>query len=196
MQLSLQANQFRAARHCVPKHDIRYYLMGVLVRVYSDGRVMLAGTDGTCAFFGAANAEVSENPAETLSVIVPIDVAKKVTKRQDRVSLRQLDTGKWILDEQIVFAPVGGIYPDLTRVTPERTSGRAATIHPDVLARAHAAVLEWDNLGTKYAPLVRYNGPSAAVMVSHCGKAAAVFMPMHVEGDASGLVPVDRSIFN
>jgi len=51
-------------------------------------------------------------------------------------------------------------------------------------------------MGTKYAPLVRYNGPGAAMMVSHCGKAAAVLMPMRIEGDASGLVPFDRSIFN
>lgn len=197
MEITLKANQFRAARHCVPKRDVRYYLMGVLVRVYPDGRVMLAGADGACAFFGAADAEVSENPPETLSIIVPFDVTKTVGKRQGNVRLRRLDDNKWIMDEATVFAPIDGTYPDLARVTPERVNGKAATFNPDVLARAYNAVVEWDNMGTKYAPMLRYNGVGAAVMVSHCGKAVAVLMPMRIEGsDVEGPVPFDRSIFN
>ena len=194
MKIEIPAHQFRAARTCAAVKDLRVYIMGVLVRVYPDGRVMLAGTDGNIAFVGAANAQVSEWPAETLDIIIPIAYAKTVSKRQDMVYLDSQPDGSWLLDMTTLFRPIDRKFPDIARVTPKTTTGQPATLNPDLYARASDALVEWSRLG-KSRPGVRYNGSGCAVMAAADGSAVSIIMPMRTaDGEFEGSVPFDRSI--
>lgn len=197
IKLEIPAHQFRAARNCAATKDIRWYLNGVLVRVHRDGRVMLAGTDGYIAFAGAANAHVMNPPTDsTLDIIVPIDVAKKVTKRQEMVHLDQQAGGNWLLDNTILFTAIDGKFPDLARVIPDTTSGVPATFNPSLYERASDALVEWSKLG-KSRPGVRYNGNGVAVMAATDRSACALIMPLRTEdSEFSGAVPFDRSILS
>ena len=57
MKISIQSSAIRAAAICAAKKDIRYYLVGVHVKVAHRDYATVAGTNGHVLFAGRATIE-------------------------------------------------------------------------------------------------------------------------------------------
>lgn len=176
-QFELSSDPLAAVSLFAPKKDIRYYLNGVFLEIYSD-RVIAVATNG---YYEAAYRERLPVPLDIekpIGVIVPLELLPKLPKgsmvsitvgdatAQPRVRQLTIATGK---HPTLTGQSVDGSYPDWRRAIPEKTSGEPAEYGPDPMAVISAAAKRLGAGGLDYA--FSYNGSGPAI-VTFTGKAA------------------------
>jgi len=179
MKITLQTNALLAALECSAKKDIRYYLMGISIQIKKPNVGMVYGTDGHILFAGQLS---YEGHFEPLSIIVPLEVIKKIDKKRGIVDLERVN-GEYFLDG-VRFVPVDGTFPDVARVIPEldfSVEQKPADYNPDLLMRARAALALYTGFKkTATFPLIQ-RGNDSAVMHAGQNECLVVIMPIRAE---------------
>lgn len=153
------------------KNDIRNYLNGVHVEVFST-EVRLVATDGDTA---AISRHKVEN-ADPFKVTIPIAAVELVLKTKSEVLSLDHDGTNWYLSG-VRFTPVVGAFPNYRRVIPTTHSGIASQFNPEYVARAGKA---GKALGIRSAPIIRHNGDGAALFHFYANdEFIGVIMPLN-----------------
>lgn len=202
-------NCLKAVSLAMAKADVRYYINGMLVEC-NGATVRLVATDGPrLHIIDVPQPEVDPadpKPAARLDegVIVPralIDWALKNSKKGQTIELTVIpappvpDTPKpgtpvpallklTANGASMTGTAIDGRFPDYSRVIPNELSGKIGQFNPAYVSDACAAVLELADVrkGVTYAPELKHNGTSAALMVYE--RFAAVIMPWRTSDDA------------
>jgi hypothetical protein len=188
MKISIQASAIRAATICAAKKDIRYYLQGVYINVAHRDYATVCGTDGHVLFAGRAAIENMAGDLLPFSMIVPLDIVKKIDKRAAAVILESLPDGTYLLDGTR-FAPLDGRFPDYKRVIPRMDQIQTAPAAPGhfdyaLIVRGNDALNAYYGGKTKVYPLDQ-RGNDSAVMHNGENVAVVVVMPMRIN-DVNG----------
>jgi DNA polymerase-3 subunit beta len=189
MKISIQASAIRAATICAAKKDIRYYLQGVYINVAHRDYATVCGTDGHVLFAGRAAIDTLDGQQSApWSMIVPLDVAKKIDKKAHAVILESLPDGTYLLDGTR-FAPLDGRFPDYRRVIPRMDQIQAAPVAPGhfdyaLIVRGNDALNTYYGGKVKVYPLEQ-RGNDSAVMHNGENVAVVVVMPMRIK-DVAG----------
>jgi hypothetical protein len=189
MKISIQASAIRAATICAAKKDIRYYLQGVYINVAHRDYATVCGTDGHVLFAGRAAIDTLDGQqAAPWSMIVPLDVVKKINKKAHAVILESLPDGTYLLDGTR-FAPLDGRFPDYRRVIPligqvQPESAKPGHFDYALIVRGNDALNAYYGGKTKVYPLEQ-RGNDSAVMHNGENVAVVVVMPMRIK-DVAG----------
>lgn len=159
---------FTAIRHLkaisqfAAQKDVRYYLNGVHVEA-TKKETRLVATDGHV--MGLLNTGKQENEVGAYEhFIIPFAVIKALKaptgNNNDAVEIELASEGYFMLRtlfaDPVLFKPIGGVFPDYTRVMPQKTSGEAGQFNPELLAK---------QVKEKYFfPVVAHNGDNAALV--------------------------------
>ena len=191
----IDAKPIRAAVHCAANNkELRTYLAGVLIK-FKDAqagvKATVAGCDGHILFVGLASAwsfNDDNAPKEWAgaSIIIPLDVIKKLNKKADEYDLEQISANVYKLDG-IVFEPSEGTYPDISRVIPDSATlsarePKAALYNPDLVLRAQKALQT--HYGTKPNAVFQFAQYGDDCGIMHMGENSAqvVIMPIRANG--------------
>lgn len=191
----IDAKPIRAALHCAANNkDLRTYLAGVYIK-FKDApagvKATVAGCDGHILFVALASAwsHSDDNaPKEWAgaSIIIPSDVIKKLDKKADEYDFEQISANVYKLDG-IVFEPLDGTYPDISRVIPDSTTlsarePKAALYNPDLIVRAQKALQT--HYGTKPTAVFQFAQYGDDCGIMHMGENSAqvVVMPIRANG--------------
>ena len=188
MKISIQSSAIRAATICAAKKDIRYYLQGVYINVAHRDYATVCGTDGHVLFAGRATIENMAGDLLPFSMIVPLDVAKKIDKKAHAVILESLPDGTYLLDGTR-FAPLDGRFPDYSRVIPKLDQIQPESAKPGhfdyaLIVRGNDALNAYYGGKVKVYPLEQ-RGNDSAVMHNGENVAVVVVMPMRIN-DVNG----------
>ena len=192
MKTYIKTRTLKASIYCAAVKDVRYYLQGVHLHFRHEGitRVEVVSTDGNIMSAFIDTMEYIED-AQTAdwSIIIPIDVVKKVSKvKKAVVILESLPDGRYMLDDT-VFAPVDGRYPDYRRVIPNAIDAAKPNpdtdrvqIDPDLMVRCADALLTYTGATKRKLSFQIDHFERASVM--HCGEnnAVCVVMPYRHNG--------------
>lgn len=184
MKITIQASAIRAATICAAKKDIRYYLQGVYINVAHRDYATVCGTDGRVLFAGRATIENLVGDLLPFSMIVPLDVAKKIDKKAQAVILESLPDGTYLLDGTR-FTPLDGRFPDYSRVIPGCEFFTPETAKPGqfdyaLIVRGNDSLNAYYGGKTKVYPLEQ-RGNDGAVMHNGESVAVVVVMPMRLK---------------
>ena len=180
MKISIQASAIRAAAICAAKKDIRYYLVGVHLKVAHRDYATVAGTNGHILFAGRAAIENLENQQSAdWSMTIPLEVCKKISKKLSAVILESLPDGAYMLDG-MRFVPVDGRFPDYQRVIPKcdvvQVEQQASQFDYALLAQGNDAMIAYhDAKSSTVYPLVQRGNDSGLI---HNGENTAVVVVM------------------
>ena len=180
MKISIQSSAIRAAAICAAKKDIRYYLVGVHVKVAHRDYATVAGTNGHILFAGRAAIENLEGQQSAgWSMTIPLEVCKKISKKLSAVILESLPDGAYMLDG-MRFVPVDGRFPDYQRVIPKydivQVEQQASQFDYALLAQGNDAMIAYHNAkGSTVYPLVQRGNDSGLI---HNGENTAVVVVM------------------
>jgi DNA polymerase III sliding clamp (beta) subunit (PCNA family) len=184
MKISIQASAIRAATICAAKKDIRYYLVGVHIKVAHTGFASVIGTNGHIMFAGRAtieNLEGQQSAAWTMTI--PLETCKKISKKADIVILESLPDGNYLIDG-IRFAPIDGRFPDHTRVITrlDQVTGNdtPSQFNYEYLIQGNDALNAYYGGKNKVYALVQ-RGNDAGLMHNGENTAVVVIMPMRVK---------------
>ena len=189
MKISIQASAIRAATIYAAKKDIRYYLQGVHINGAHRDYATVCGTDGHVLFAGRAAIDTLDGQqAAHWSMIVPLDVVKKIDKKAHAVILESLPDGTYLLDGTR-FAPLDGRFPDYRRVIPRMDQVQTAPVAPGhfdyaLIVRGNDALNAYYGGKAKVYPLEQ-RGNDSAVMHNGENVAVVVVMPMRIK-DVAG----------
>ena len=186
-------NKLKAAAIFAAKDDIRFYLNGVLIES-TPLQTRLCATDGHALFCAKDDAK-GEN-VDSFVGIVPNDTVKQILAWKAPykgaadlpVVITTAETehrAAWG-GNTAVFKPLDGKFPDYARVVPEKVSGDASYINPDLLIKCKKAV---EALGTNKLGMfaLKQGGDGSAIAVFSV-EAFAVVMPMR--GDKADVADV------
>ena len=184
--IHISRNKLKAAAIFAAKDDIRFYLNGVLIES-TPLQTRLCATDGHALF--CAKDDAKGDNAGTFTGIVPNDTVKQILawKAPYKGAPVIFTTNEDITGEHraewagntAVFKCLEGKFPDYARVVPEKVSGDASYIDPELLMRCKKAaeVLGTSKLGM-FALKQGGDGSAIAVFSSEC---FAVVMPLRGE---------------
>ena len=184
MKISIQASAIRAAAICAAKKDIRYYIVGVHVKVAHTGFASVIGTNGHIMFAGRASIENLEGQQNAAwSMTIPLDTCKKISKKADNVILESLPDGNYMIDG-IRFTPLDGRYPDYSRVITrhDQVTGdnTPSNFNWEYLVQGNDALNTYYGGKNKVYALVQ-RGNDAGLMHNGENTAVVVIMPMRVK---------------
>jgi hypothetical protein len=185
MKINIQAAAIRAAAICSAKKDIRYYLVGVHIKVAHAGYASVIGTNGHIMFAGRAtieNLEGQQSSAWTMTI--PLETCKKINKKADTVILESLPDGNYLIDG-IKFTPIDGRFPDHTRVITrtDQVTGDNSVSDFDYayLVQGNDALNAYHGGKNTVYPLVQ-RGNDAGLMHAGENTAVVVIMPRRSKG--------------
>ena len=188
MKISIQASAIRAATICAAKKDIRYYLVGVHIKVAHTGFASVIGTNGHIMFAGRAtieNMESQQSAAWTMTI--PLETCKKISKKADNVILESLPDGNYMIDG-IRFAPIDGRFPDHTRVITrlDQVTGNdtPSQFNYEYLIQGNDALNAYYGGKNIVYPLVQ-RGNDAGLIHNGENTAVVVIMPIRSQGFAA-----------
>ena len=193
----------------MPKHDIRYYLVGALIDV-RESDVTLVATDGHMLLaVPVPQADIIEPippgqyiiPRATLESVKPVKAGRTTlpikvsvhvpapTPDPDRpgVLLKHAPTITLEGATTATTAPVDGRFPDWRRVIHATSSGELQQFDLALLARwgqIHSA------LGGKIPPTIHHNGPKPAWISGLRHDAIGVLMPVRDDTDVTQRDPL------
>jgi hypothetical protein len=184
MKISIQASAIRAAAICSAKKDIRFYLVGVHIKVAHTGFASVIGTNGHIMFAGRSAIENLESQQSAAwSMTIPLETCKKISKKADIVILESLPDGNYMIDG-IRFAPIDGRFPDHTRVITrfDQVIGENTASNFDYayLVQGNDALNAYHGGKNKVYPLVQ-RGNDAGLMHGGENTAVVVIMPMRIK---------------
>jgi len=197
MKTTIQASILHASAHCSAVKDIRHYLQGVHVKFFSKLQFTASATNGHMLFVGVGQAvEVSDSVDLTgLSLIIPIDVVKKIDKKKTLINFEVLGDNRFILDDQI-FTPIDGKFPDISRVVPAviDSEQKPSTFNPEYLVKAQKALNTYYGSKADTCYLLHQRGDESAVMHAGADDAQVVIMPLrpHVLAGHNAIKPFNR----
>ena len=158
LNFSIPTKALKASIHFSAIDDIRSYLNGVHVSPgmieSSDGYTIARIKDGLVTIDGAK--DHMGRPAD--SIIIPIEQAKALVRQAGRQEIVQCTAG---ISGSIVIDPIERDYPDVNRVIPTKTSGKAGPFDPELLLRFKRASKD---LGRRGAFTLSHNGADAALV--------------------------------
>lgn len=189
------AAPLRAALHCAANNkELRTYLQGVYLK-FKDApagvKATVAGCDGHMLFVALSDIDFLSDESAPVqwantSIIVPLDVVKKIDKKAHQLPLEQLGPNVYKLGS-IVFEPLDGQYPDISRVIPDRTALDACEVKPALydpalMVRAQKALQT--HYSTKPATVFQFAqyGDNCGIMHAGENSAQVVVMPMRANG--------------
>lgn len=169
MKITVDKNTLRAMSRFAPKHDIRYYLVGVMLELGADDARLVATNGHILAVMRLAYADGDERPAQTTQAIIPLDLVKSIKKpgRRDLPAvIVELDSANKITiydgEKRSSAAAIDGKYPDYSRAFPLKVSGDPAQFNPDYLATFLRAK---EDMGSDVPSIaISHNGNSAALV--------------------------------
>lgn len=162
--ITIESKTLKAALECTGSKDVRFYLNVVHVRVDS-GNVYIESTDGHVLFQTIAPfVELSDQ-----SIMIPRDIVEMVIKMKlFNVELKQGSDNQWSLGP-VVFVPVDGRFPDLSRVIPKKGDIHAMVdpqwlqFNPELLLKVTKA-MRYELEGSKTTCYPIYSNGSGALM--------------------------------
>lgn len=190
--IHLPINTLRAALLFAAKQDVRYYLIGVRIRVEASGLAQLHATDGHRLLIARIPPVLEGSASAELDVILPRDAVEAMLKTKglakaaptielqvtgDKFSLRGAGV-------EMSGALIDGRYPDVTRVV-SAPNGQPAQFNWQYLAdcqTAHRLLT-----GSTHPPVVGQNGDGPALVLLG-DDAFAVVMPCR--GEQPDALPV------
>jgi hypothetical protein len=191
----LRPHHMKAALLFAPKKDIRWYLIGVHVRVRPFGETILSATCGAAMARIRSHQDKDAAPVD-VDMILPRAFAETIAKSRDYFVTLTIGTPTDELKRVYpVVAPACGAvcqsldykYPDLGPVFPTSASGEVAQFDADILARFSDArrVLASSKSGRFY---LAHNGQNAAaVCIGQPDTFAGCVMPFRADADADAI---------
>lgn len=181
--IHISRNKLKAAAYFSAKDDIRYYLNGVLIES-TPLQTRLCATDGHALFCAKDDAK-GDNDG-TFTGIVPNDTVKQILAWKAPykgaadlpVVITTAETeqrAEWC-GNTAVFKLLDGKFPEYARVVPEKVSGDASHIDPELLMRCKRAV---EALGlNKFGHFAFKQGGDNSAIAVFSVEAFAVVMPL------------------
>lgn len=191
--IHITRNKLKAAAYFSAKEDIRFYLNGVLIES-TPLQTRVVATDGHALFCAKDDAK-GEN-VDSFVGIVPNDTVKQIlawkAPHKGAADLPVVITtaeteqrAEWC-GNTAVFKLIDAKFPDYARVVPEKVSGDASHIDPELLMRCKKAA---EVLGTsKLGHFAFKQGGDGSAIAVFSVEAFAVVMPMR--GDKADVADV------
>ena len=185
--IHISRNKLKAAALFAATKDIRYYLNGILIES-TPLQTRIVATDGHAMF--CAKDDAKDDNEGTFTGIVPNDTIKQILawkapyKTETPVIFTTNDDpagehrAEWA-GNTAVFKLIDAKFPEYARVVPEKVSGDASYINPELLMRCKKAA---EVLGTSKLGMfaLKQGGDGSAIAV-FSSEAFAVIMPMRGE---------------
>lgn len=193
--ITLPVNNLAAATLCAAgAKDERYYLQGVLVERTASGETYIVATNGSLLFASTCPA-LECNQVGPWRIIIPTASVKLAVK--GKTDLVPLPDGRYMLGD-VVFTPIGGVFPDWRRVFPTRDKANISTertqFNPHLLSLAGEAL---DVYASRKRDLrgvhqLTDTGPGLAVMHTPYDELAGVcIMGMRINCETQWFTPRD-----
>lgn len=177
-EFGIKYSHLKAAAQFTAKLDVRFYLMGVLVK---DG--MIAATNGHAALI----CDAPEVP--DVELIIPRETVESLIKkvgnkpREDVLRLRQIDDEFWLIDWQNesfeFFRPVPGKFPDIKRVDISKPTEPPKEFAQWDLNYISAFIKVTKILGITY-PLFYPTGKNTSTYVELNDEVHGILMPIRI----------------
>jgi len=191
MKIHISRDKLKAAAIFAATKDIRYYLCGVLIES-TPMQTRIVATDGHALFIAKDDAD----NVGTFAGIMPNDTVKQILswkapyKAAPVVITTNDDTAgehraEWA-GNTAVFKTLDGKFPDYARVVPEKVSGDASIIDPELLMKCKTAAKTLGTSAKGYFAFAQGGDGSAIAVFS--SEAFAVIMPMR--GDKADVADV------
>ena len=188
--IHISRDKLKAAALFAATKDVRYYLCGVLIES-TPMQTRVCATDGSALFCSKDDAK--DDNVGTFVGIMPNDTVKQILswKGPYKNSPVVITTGEeehraeWG-GNTAVFKLLDGSFPTYARVVPEKVSGDASYIDPELLMKCKKAA---EVLGTNKLGMfaLKQGGDGSAIAV-FSSEAFAVIMPMR--GDKADVADV------
>ena len=193
MKIHISRDKLKAAALFAASKDVRYYLCGVLIES-TPMQTRIVATDGHAMF--CAKDDAKDDNEGTFTGIMPSDTVKQIlawkapyknaavviTTADDPAGEHRAEWG----GNTAVFKLLNGKFPDYARVVPEKVSGDASYINPELLMRCKKAA---EVLGTsKLGVFALKQGGDGSAIAVFSSEAFAVVMPMR--GDKADVADV------
>lgn len=183
VEIKLNLRHLCALTRFSAKHDVRYFLEGVSLRI-KNGKKILAATDGHR--LGMLEYDALKSDPETLDVIIPryvIKMAGRVLpfRRQDDLERLEMCGDRctlfWSKTDGITFAPIDAKFPLTEGLVPTETTGETSKFNLRYLG--DFAKFGEDCIGHPVFPNIKSNGLRAAlVKISIFPEFTGLVMPM------------------
>jgi len=193
MKIHISRNKLKAAALFSARDDIRFYLNGVLIES-TPMQTRIVATDGHALF--VAKDDAKDENVGTFTGIVPNDTVKQILawKGPYKAAPVIFTTNEDITGEHraewagntAVFKLLDGKFPDYARVVPEKVSGDASHIDPELLMKCKTAAKTLGTIAKGYFAFKQGGDGSAIAVFS--SEAFAVIMPMR--GDKADVADV------
>ena len=191
--IHISRDKLKAAALFAATKDVRYYLCGVLIES-TPMQTRVCATDGHALF--CSKDDTKDDNVGTFVGIMPSDTVKQIlgwkapykgaavviTTNDDTAGEHRAEWG----GNTAVFKLLDGTFPTYARVVPEKVSGDASYIDPELLMRCKKAA---EVLGTSKLGMfaLKQGGDGSAIAV-FSSEAFAVVMPMR--GDKANVADV------
>ena len=191
--IHISRNKLKAAAIFAAKDDIRYYLNGILIES-TPMQTRVCATDGHALF--CAKDDAKGDNVDSFVGIVPNDTVKQILAWKAPykgaadlpVVITTAETeqrAEWCGNTAVIKC-LEGKFPEYARVVPEKVSGDASHIDPELLMRCKKAA---EVLGTsKLGHFAFKQGGDGSAIAVFSVEAFAVVMPMR--GDKADVADV------
>ena len=190
IEFTVDWRKVRAAACAVVKRETRYYLNGVCMEYRLNGPIFVA-TDGYRLIAARQDWTEGVEPPENFdSVIVPIELVKrvKIGKSDTGMVTLKIDALKIISvtnerGDTFTEPAIDGTFPDWRTVAlpKEKASGAPAQYNADYLASFQAAMRELGIAGKGYVPRIAHNGLNPTLVDMYTDDAFGVIMGVRGE---------------
>jgi len=181
MKIHISRDKLKAAALFAATKDVRYYLCGVLIES-TPMQTRIVATDGHALF--VAKDDAKDDNVGTFTGIVPNDTIKQILAWKGPYKNLPviITTGEeehraeWWSGNTAVFKLLDGTFPAYARVIPEKVSGDASIIDPELLMKCKTAA---KTLGTSAKGYFAFKqGGDGSAIAVFSSEAFAVIMPM------------------
>lgn len=196
--MKISYSKIKAALAVIPKHDIRYYLMGACLDV-RETDITLVATDGHVLIAIPCPPDPDDTRPPVGQWVIPVDLLraiKPVSTKAEEIDVVITPAAARatfphaghvsMCGKTMVSGPLhDAVYPDWRKVMPTSADGRAAHFGPvyvGMLSRAFAALGASDGSDDKSTIIIHYNGPESALVTAACTDALGVIMPRRCTG--------------
>jgi DNA polymerase-3 subunit beta len=170
---------FAAVSHAVSTEKLRYYLGGVFIQRAIGGGLLYTATDGHRLLQAHDAAAVMEEADSAIIGCKP-KIHPKLHKSDFSIWVDgRLDFGDWLLAAKIF----DGVFPDYTRVIPDKCSGVTAQFNAKYLSDMQGVA----NILDAQHPCIHHNGNGPALVSFGLEPIFGVIMPVRVDSRVAKL---------
>lgn len=179
--ITVPTKHLKAALLAVPKHDIRYYLLGVFLEA--------SAAETRCVATTGALAVVLRHPCVNdllAEVILPREVVEAAVKmKRDETEFEKLDASHWLMNGTHRFKPCDGKYPDYRRIFPRAVSGEATELgfDPELFAVFGKVAVALGKKSMQVSTHLNGATGTAAITIEGCPEFAGLISPLRITKD-------------